>query len=138
MKQIKLKKEFIQFIKFGIVGFINTMIHYAIVNVGYYALGWHEQLCNFIAFVITIFSSYMLNGSFVFKKEKEKRNFWKSLAKCYMAYSLTTLGLNALLLFIEEQQLGIPHYIATFMNLVVTVPLNYLLNKFWIYKIKDN
>lgn len=136
MKQIKFKKEFIQFFKFGIVGFINTMFHYAIMNIGYYTLNWHEQLCNFIAFVITIFSSYMLNGKFVFNKEKEKRNFWKSLARCYMAYSLTTLGLNALLLFIEEQKLGIPHYIATFMNLAVTVPINYLLNKFWIYKTK--
>lgn len=131
-----LKKGIIQFIKFGTVGAINTVLSYAITNGAYYLLHLHEQISNIIAFVITVFISFMLNGKFVFTENKEERNFWKSLLKVYASYSITGVFLTAILLYIEEELLGIPHYIATLMNLVVTIPLNFILNKFWAYKEK--
>lgn len=131
-----LKKGIIQFIKFGTVGAINTVLSYAITNGAYYLLHLHEQISNIIAFVITVFISFMLNGRFVFTENKEERNFWKSLLKVYASYSITGVFLTAILLYIEEELLGIPHYIATLMNLVVTIPLNFILNKFWAYKEK--
>lgn len=132
----QLKTLIIQFIKFGIVGAVNTVLSYAITNGCYYLLHWHEQVCNIIAFVITVFISFILNGKFVFNKNEEKRSFWKSLLKVYASYSITGLFLTAGLLYIEEQIFGIPHYIATLMNLVVTIPINFILNKFWAYKEK--
>lgn len=130
----KLKETIVQFIKFGTVGAINTVLSYAITNGAYYLLHLHEQISNIIAFVITVFISFMLNGKFVFTENKEERNFWKSLLKVYASYSITGVFLTAILLYIEEELLGIPHYIATLMNLVVTIPVNFILNKFWAYK----
>ena len=132
----KLKETIVQFIKFGTVGAINTVLSYAITNGAYYLLHLHEQISNIIAFVITVFISFMLNGRFVFTENKEERNFWKSLLKVYASYSVTGVFLTATLLYIEEELLGIPHYIATLMNLVVTIPVNFILNKFWAYKEK--
>ena len=132
----QIKNLIIQFIKFGTVGAINTVLSYAITNGAYYLLHLHEQISNIIAFVITVFISFMLNGRFVFTENKEERNFWKSLLKVYASYSITGVFLTAILLYIEEELLGIPHYIATLMNLVVTIPLNFILNKFWAYKDK--
>lgn len=134
----EIKKTFNQFLKFGIIGFINTVLSYGITNGGYYLLGLHEQVANIIAFVITVFISFMLNSKFVFNDEKEERSFLKSLIRVYAAYSTTGLFLTAILLYIEEQILGIPHYIATLMNLVITVPTNFILNKFWAYKKNPN
>lgn len=142
IKNQKLKETIIQFIKFGIVGGINTVLSYGITNLCYYVFHFHEQVSNLIAFVITVFISFVLNGKFVFNKdakneetEKNKKNgFWKPLFKVYASYSITGIFLTAILLYIEEQKLGIPHYIATLMNLVITVPLNFILNKFWAYK----
>lgn len=134
----KLKKIIIQFIKFGMVGAVNTVLSYAITNGCYYLLHWHEQVCNAIAFVITVYISFILNGKFVFNENGEKRSFWKALLKVYASYSITGLFLTALLLYVEEQILGIPHYIATLMNLVVTIPINFILNKFWAYKNKNS
>ena len=131
-----LKKALIQFIKFGTVGAINTVLSYAITNGAYYLLHLHEQISNIIAFVITVFISFMLNGKFVFTENKEERNFWKSLLKVYASYSVTGVFLTAILLYIEEELLGIPHYIATLMNLVVTIPVNFILNRLWAYKEK--
>lgn len=132
----KLKDLIIQFIKFGMVGAINTVLSYGITNIGYYVLSLHEQICNIIAFLITVFISFLLNSKFVFNKGSEKISFWKSLLKVYASYSITGLFLTAILLYVEENIFGIPHYIATLMNLVITIPVNFILNKFWAYKDK--
>lgn len=129
----KIKDLLIQFIKFGAVGAVNTVLSYVITNGAYYLLHLHEQVSNIIAFVITVFISFILNGKFVFTENKEDRNFWKALLKVYASYSVTGVFLTAILLYLEEQLLGIPHYIATLMNLVVTIPVNFILNKFWAY-----
>lgn len=129
------KTALIQFIKFGIVGGINTVLSYLITNVCYYGLHLHEQICNLISFVITVFISYLLNSRFVFQKKEEDRQPWyKALAKVYASYALTELLIMGILLYFQERRLGIPHYIATFINLCVTVPLNFILNKFWAYR----
>lgn len=125
----------IQFIKFGMVGACNTVLSYLITNAGYYALHLHEQICNLISFVITVLVSYLLNSRFVFDGGKEKKQPWyQELAKVYASYALTELVLMGILLFVEERLFGVPHYIATFINLCVTVPLNFVLNKFWAYR----
>lgn len=130
------KNIIIQFIKFGIVGGINTILSYAITNIGFYVINLHPQICNALAFVITVFISFILNSRFVFTQQDGiKNSFWKSLFKVYVSYSITGLFLTALLLYVEESIWGIPHYISTLMNLIVTVPLNFILNKLWAYKI---
>ena len=136
-ENIKIKELFIQFFKFGIVGAINTILSYVITNGCYYLLSLNEQFSNIIAFVITVFISFMLNGKFVFNNKQNQRSFWKSLFKVYASYSITGLFLTAILLYVEERIFGIPHYIATLMNLVITVPINFILNKFWAYKEKE-
>ena len=124
-----------QFIKFGIVGVINTVLSYLITNGSYYILHLHEQISNLISFLITVLISYLLNSRFVFRQEEGARQPWyRALAKVYASYALTELVLMGILLFIQERLFGIPHYIATFVNLCVTVPLNFLLNKFWAYR----
>lgn len=133
----KLPPHLSQFIKFGIVGAINTVLSYLITNACYYGLHLHEQVCNLISFLITVLISYLLNSRFVFQQQEGARQPWyKALAKVYASYALTELVLMGLLLFIQERLLGIPHFIATFLNLCITVPLNFILNKFWAYRKK--
>ena len=133
----KIRNLLIQFIKFGIVGGINTVLSYLITNGCYYLLDLHEQISNLIAFLITVYISFTLNSKFVFNENEENRNYWKSLLKVYASYSITGLFLTAILLYIEEELIGIPHYIATLMNLIVTVPINFILNKFWAYNASE-
>ena len=122
----------LHFVGFGQIGLLNTVLSYGITNVCYYAFGLHEQISNLFAFLITVLISYLLNSRFVF--EKDKQPWYLALAKVYASYAFTELILMGVLLFIEERLFGIPHYIATFVNLIITVPLNFLLNKFWAYR----
>ena len=133
IKKIIKKDGIVQFIKFGMVGALNTILSYLINNGCYYFLHLHEQICNIIAFIITVTISYFLNNRYVFDGGKYSV---KSYLKVVASYSFTGLFLSAVLLYVEERIFGIPNYIATFMNLVITVPVNFLLNKFWAFKKK--
>lgn len=140
-----MKKEaFIQFIKFGIVGGINTLLSIILDNLFYYIIlilvplflkndVLRAGISTLLTFIITVFISYMLNGHFVFKPDSSVP-FWKSLMKVYISYSFTSLFLNFLLKALETGLLGLPYWLCTFVNLIITVPINFLLNKFWAYK----
>lgn len=119
-----------QFVKFGLVGVTNTAISMGI----YYLLvflGVHYLLANLTGFVISVLNSYYWNNKFVFNKTSE--GHLKPLIKTYLAYSVT-LGLSTLLLWVMVQQLGISQYIAPVINLFITVPINFVMNKLWAYK----
>ena len=129
----------LQFIKFGMVGAVNTVLSYLITNGCYYLLRLHEQLSNLISFLITVLISYLLNSRFVFREQVENKQPWYlALAKVYASYAFTELILMGILLYVQERILGVPHYIATLVNLCVTVPLNFVLNKFWAYRKKSD
>lgn len=130
-----LKSIIIDFIKFGIVGVINTFTSYLIVNVCHYFYNLHIQLSNFIAFILSVLVSFTLNSIFVFnKKNRNTKEIFMNLLKTYLAYSFTGLFLTAILIQIECKILSIPLYIASLLNLIITVPINFFLNKFWAFR----
>lgn len=128
----------IQFIKFGMVGGFNTVLTYVIVNVMFYVWGINEQIGNLTAFIITVFISYMVNSRFVFNETAGDQSFLKGLVKVYISYSITGLFITGALLYIEKNFLAIPLYIGSFANIFITIPINFVLNKFWAYRSKDD
>lgn len=135
-KREKLK-SLIQFIKFGMVGGFNTVLTYVIVNVMFYVWGINEQIGNFVAFIITVFISYMVNSRFVFNETAGEQSFLKGLVKVYISYSITGLFITGALLYLETHVIKIPLYIGSFVNIFITVPINFVLNKFWAYRSKS-
>ncbi len=133
----KKVEALVQFVKFGMVGGFNTILSYVIVNGMFYAWKVNEQIGNFVAFIITVFISYMINSRFVFSETAKEQSFLAGLVKVYISYSITGLFIASALLYIEVHILEIPLYIATFANIFITVPINFILNKFWAYKKKS-
>lgn len=133
----KKAEALVQFVKFGIVGGFNTIFTYVIVNVMFYVWGIHEQIGNITAFIITVFISYMANSRFVFRESAKEQSFLVGLVKVYISYSITGIFLTAILLYLETDIFNIPLYIGTFANIFITVPINFILNKFWAYRKKS-
>ncbi|MBD5539684.1 MAG: GtrA family protein [Lachnospiraceae bacterium] len=133
----KKVEALVQFVKFGMVGGFNTIFSYVIVNVMFYVWGIHEQIGNITAFIITVFISYMANSRFVFRESAKEQSFLAGLVKVYISYSITGIFLTAVLLYVETNILNIPLYIGTFANIFITVPINFILNKFWAYRKKS-
>jgi putative flippase GtrA len=121
----------IQFAKFGLVGVLNTaislVIYYAFlfINPTLYILG------NTVGFVVSVLNSYYWNNKYVFQKSEQ--GHLKTILKTFMAYGLTFV-LGTILLFLMVELLGISKYIAPIINLVFTIPLNFMINKFWAFK----
>ncbi len=141
-----MKKTIIQFFKFGLVGASNTLIGYLIYVVALKLLRvlnlWPTidiYIAQFIMFALSVAWSFYWNNRFVFKKEEEaERNIGEALIKTYVSYAFTSLILSELLLMVWVKILGVNDYVAPILSLIITVPLNFVIQKFWAFKDKKN
>lgn len=133
----------LQFIKFGVVGVSNTIISYGLnvltlLVLRPIAVSWDYILGNIIAFLLSVLWSFYWNNRFVFAVQGGKRRaLGKTLLKTYIAYGFTGIILNNFLSWLWISVIGISKYIAPLINLIVSVPLNFVINKFWAFKQKD-
>lgn len=133
---------FMQFVRFGIVGVSNTVISYIIYVVSLWVLNkvqifadYNYVVAQVIVFILSVLWSFYWNNKMVFVETGEhKRNWVKALAKTYVSYSFTGLFLNSILLVLWVQVCHIPEMIAPLINLVISVPLNFFINKLWAFK----
>ena len=151
-------KNLWQFIKFGLVGVSNTLISEGI----YCVLVFFKVpylLAYFIGFMVSVLNAYYWSNKYVFKADpgQGERVWWKVLLKTYAAYFWGFAVSSALLMFwidfVELPQYmggvadvfaghGFSRFDAQFLgealaagiNLLITVPMNYFVNKYWAYK----
>lgn len=150
-----------QVIKFMLVGVSNTVI-----SEGIYAIlvffKMHYLPASFIGFSLSVLNAYYWSNKYVFKEQEgaEKRVWWKVLAKTYIAYLWGYLVSAALLVFWIDvlhisrwmeplagwfAGVGLTKFDAKFLgdilaaglNLILTVPMNFLINKYWAYRQKS-
>ena len=134
------QKTFIQFVKFGIVGVSNTLLSYlinvaALLALSPFHLAWDYFAANIIAFILSVAWSFFWNNKYVFKAaEGQERNIPAALFKTYVSYAVTGLLLANILSYIWVDVIGISKFIAPLLNLVISVPVNFFLNKLWAFK----
>jgi putative flippase GtrA len=119
-----------QFLKFGAVGLSNT----AITLLAQYALMYvhvHYNPAYAIAFLLGVANSFYWNSRYVFRVPGSRG--LRGFVRLLFANGVTLLaGLGTLALLVEA--LGVPQGLAPVLNMAVTVPLNFLLVKFWAFK----
>ena len=122
----------------------------------------HYLVAYFWGFVLSVLNAYYWSNKYVFVQEEgEYRIWWKVLVKTYIAYLGGFIISSLLLIFwidiidlsgymngladlfaqrgyekIDADFLG--EIIAAGINLTITVPFNYLVNKKWAYKKEKN
>lgn len=141
------EKALLQFGKFGVVGISNTLVSYLLNVATLFILDKLDlfqtidiYIGNTVAFILSVLWSYYWNNRYVFKEDpnEPKRVWWKTVLKTYAAYSLTGIGLSNLTSYVFVKVLGWSKYIAPIVNIVIGVPVNYVINKFWAYGEKRN
>lgn len=135
------KVTILQFIKFGIVGLSNTIISYLLYLLVLfvlkpYNLFFDAYAASIVSFILSVLWSFVWNNRFVFKSEKGERNIFKALVKTYISYGFTGFLLANALLYVWINVFRIPKEIAPLISLIITVPTNFVLNKFWAFKTK--
>ena len=124
----------IQFIKFGLVGVSNTVVSMVV----YYLFLWISpnlyMVGSVFGTIVSIANAFYWNDKFVFSGNA---NDWhskvKRLGKTYISYGGTSI-LSNVMLWIEVAFFGVSKTIAPIVNLIVTIPLNFVINKLWTFK----
>ena len=137
---------FMQFVKFGLVGVSNTVISYLLYACSLIFFQKMEILpsvdylvAQVIAFILSVAWSFYWNNKLVFVvKEGQQRSIWRALLKTYVSYSFTGLFLNSILLVLWVKIFHMSEFLAPILNLVISVPINFLINKFWAFKTKED
>ncbi len=135
---MKMWSRIREFVTFGIVGGINTVLNLVIYWVCMW-FGIHYLLANAAGFIITVAISYVLNNIFTFRTSEggnpgKPEWYFRTLLKVYVSYFATGMVLNSILLWFWNDLIGLNKNLAPVLNLFVTVPLNFLLNKLWAYR----
>ena len=133
MKRLN-KSDILQFIKFGIVGVSNTLVSFAV----YYIFIWIDPklylIGSTLGWVVSVANAFYWNNKYVFKGGRpDRRSLLKRLGKTYVSYGATFL-LTTALLYLEVDRLHWPEALCPPLNLLITIPLNFLLNRFWAFQ----
>ena len=123
------KSNIMQFIKFAIVGITNTIIAFGVYYLLYF-LGVHYMISNFFGWVLGVFNGFYWNNKYVFQTDD---GWWSILFKTYISYGISFLA-GTVLLFLLVEYMQVSPVVAPIISLLITVPLNFLLNKFWAFK----
>ena len=121
---------FFQFCKFSAVGLSNTLLSLFV----YYSLlffGLHYLVANAFAFFAGILNAWFWNSRYVFQSAKDGRA--AAFCRMVLSYGLSFI-LSAALLFFAVDFLSISKYVAPLLTLCVTIPLNFFLNKIWVFE----
>lgn len=128
-----LKHLLDKFWKFGIVGVANTAISYATYAI-LVTLGVHYLLCGIIAFAVSMVNAFYWNNKHVFYENRESRSAVGSAFRMVVSYAFSGLLIGTSLLYIFVDIFEVNEYIAPIFGLCVTVPMNFMLNRFWVFR----
>lgn len=128
----------LQFVGFAIVGVSNFLVSYGVYAL-FLCFQTNYHFANIMAFLISVLNAFFWNNRFVFKQNEggEQRIWWKTLLKTYLSYAFSGLFLTEVLLYVEITVLGLPKLLGPVINLVITTPINFLMNKFWAFRNKE-
>ena len=153
-----MSKGIIQFIKFGLVGVSNTLIAYGVEMLCYYVLFKDAEftgirsalssagitaassdvtvvMATAMGFIVSVTNSYILNNRFVFKDgRKTLSGHVRTYCKTVLCYALTGLVLAPFIKLWLTNAFIMPFWAASFLSLFVTVPLNFVMNKYWAFR----
>ena len=119
-----------QFTKFGLVGISNVFLTLAIYYILVFA-SVNYIISYIVAFATSVLNAYYWNSKFVFNQCDTKKSM--QLIKIYVAYGVTLL-MSIYMMFLLVDVLAMSELTAPLFVLFITVPINFLLNKFWVFK----
>ena len=130
----KIDKRIVKCFVFCIVGVGNTIISYGVYYI-FLLLKWNYIAGNITGFVVSVTNAFYWNNKYIFKKkEGKRRSLLKAYIKTFTAYGVSGLVLSNILLIFWVEILGIPEAWGPILNLLITVPTNFFLNKLWAFK----
>jgi putative flippase GtrA len=133
-----MKKFIAQFIRFAVVGagnmVLDTLIYIALTR-GFHFFEENYLFAAFLSFVISSTNSFYWNKKWTFKDTKQFHH--KQLMAFYFA-SASALGINQFVLWFLVEQIHLFDIFAKVIASFCAGGLNFSLQRFWIFRKKEN
>ncbi|MBU0671317.1 GtrA family protein [Patescibacteria group bacterium] len=132
---IKYKPLIFQFLRFVVVGIINTSIDYIIYLCLTRFIDWFDEnkvVATSIAFVVAATNSYFMNKFFTFRDKSKE--YGTQYIKFFFV-SLVGFGINAFIFYLLLET-GMFDILAKVLTTGVVLVWNFFANKFWTFKQK--
>ncbi|MBO5423127.1 MAG: GtrA family protein [Fibrobacteraceae bacterium] len=134
----------IHFLKYNLIGVVNTLISLLVVWVLYQCFHLNLVLANFLGFVAGAINSYCWNRLWNFKSENKKRTETLRFISVFLfAYLLNLLVLKGCDIYLSDNLANLiplrisgwisPGYIANILANIVYVLVSYSLFRFWVF-----
>ncbi len=125
--------ERMQFLRFLLVGSINTLVGYALIFAGMYLLHLSPELSNLLGYSVGLVISYFLNKYYTFKSNEsshtEKLRFLMVFAVAYPA--------NLALLMFLTRILGLHAGLSQIVAGALYVVVSYLMNRRFVFSARQ-
>lgn len=125
------KVHILQFIKFNIVGIMNTAVDFAIFVLLTSVFGLHHMIAQVISYSCGIVNSYLWNKFWTFK---QKRAFSSSEALKFLIVNIISLGVSLIFLYIFRDRAGLSVLVSKVIATMFSLVVNFAGNKFWVFK----
>lgn len=133
MKILRFRgQELVQFIKFGLVGGMNTAVDFVVYTLLMLS-GVHYLAAQVISYTVGTVNSYVVNKLWTFKGAGSKSGNRKEFIR-FVAVNLGSLLLSLVLLYALKSGLGMPALLAKLLVTGVTVIVNYAGSKLWVFR----
>lgn len=124
-----------QFIKFAMVGVVNTTIDFGVYALALLWLDWHYLIANALAFVAAATNSYILNRRWTFRSQDPQ---WRRQASKYFTVLAIGFGLNEVLLYYFVEHGGLGEILGKAVAIVIVLFWNFSANKLWTFSKPKN
>jgi putative flippase GtrA len=124
-------KTGLQLLKFGLVGGVNTFVHYVIFVFLFRIVGAEMMVSSAIGYLAGLVNSFFLNRKWTFKVEgkNQRQEFVK-----FFCVNILSLALNLLLLKILVSVFVILPEIAQLLAIFASLVVNFAGNKWWTFR----
>ncbi len=120
-----------QFIKFGIVGMLNTGIDIALLSAFHYLLHIPEILANTLSFSIAVTNSYLMNRRWTFSSDNKN---WRAETVKFFIVNIIGLVLSDALLWMFVHRFGLQLLLAKAAAVVIVLFWNFAGIRFWAFR----
>lgn len=119
-----------QFIRFILVGIVNSGLGYGIIFACMYLAGLSPELSNVIGYLIGLVVSYLLHRNFTFRSIKARRAEFV----CFAVVFLIAYCTNLVTLIVLVRAMGVHAGLSQAIAGVVYIGTSYLLNKYYVFQ----
>jgi putative flippase GtrA len=126
--------NWLQLVRFALVGGVGFVINILVYAALVHGAGADYHVASVLAWLVAVLNNFVLNRHWTFDAGDGRAHFQ---AMRFLVVSLVALAANQLLLTVFVESAGIEKVAAQALAVVGSMPLNFLGNKLWSFRVDE-